>query len=61
METGRFCRIQYSKTAIIDPRRNEGDLELFYSIAGKNNIQPTRLSAYAQYSQKFYWGAVKYL
>jgi hypothetical protein len=38
---------------------NEGDLELFYSIAGKNHIQPTRLSAYAQYSQKFYWGSSK--
>jgi hypothetical protein len=38
---------------------NEGDLKLFYSIAGKNHIQPTRLSAYAQYSQKFYWGNSK--
>lgn len=44
---------------ILNPRMNEGDLELFYSIAGKNHIQPTRLSAYAQYSQKFYWGNSK--
>ncbi|WBV60973.1 TonB-dependent receptor plug domain-containing protein [Chryseobacterium camelliae] len=44
---------------INDPRLNEGDLELFYSISGKNHIQPTRLSAYAQYSQKFYWGSSK--
>lgn len=31
-------------------------MELNYHIAGDNYIQPTRLSAYAQYSQKFYWG-----
>jgi hypothetical protein len=44
---------------ILDPRLNEADLELFYSISGKNHIEPTRLSAYAQYSQKFYWGSSK--
>ncbi|KMQ58926.1 TonB-dependent receptor [Chryseobacterium sp. BLS98] len=45
---------------IDDPRTGEsGDLELFYQIAGKNKIEPSRLSAYAQYSQKFYWGASK--
>lgn len=45
---------------IPDPRTgNTGDLKLFYYIAGNNNIEPTRLSAYAQYSQKFYWGASK--
>ena len=44
---------------ILNPRMDEGDLELFYSISGKNHIQPTRLSAYAQYSQKFYWGTSK--
>ncbi len=31
-------------------------MELNYHISGNNHIQPTRLSAYAQYSQKFYWG-----
>lgn len=45
---------------IIDPRTGTtGDLKLAYYIAGQNNIEPTRLSAYAQYSQKFYWGASK--
>jgi hypothetical protein len=44
---------------ILDPRLNEADLELFYGISGKNHIEPTRLSAYAQYSQKFYWGSSK--
>lgn len=45
---------------IADPRTGgTGDLKLFYYIAGNNNIEPTRLSAYAQYSQKFYWGASK--
>ncbi|SDI86525.1 Outer membrane receptor proteins, mostly Fe transport [Chryseobacterium taeanense] len=42
----------------IDPR-NAGDLRLMYNIAGKNHIQPTRFSAYAQYSQKFFWGSNK--
>jgi hypothetical protein len=31
-------------------------LTLKYNIAGANQISPTRLSAYAQYSQKLYWG-----
>ncbi len=45
---------------IVDPRTGgTGDLKLAYYIAGANNIEPTRLSAYAQYSQKFYWGASK--
>ncbi|MFP3831501.1 TonB-dependent receptor plug domain-containing protein [Chryseobacterium sp. SIMBA_028] len=45
---------------VIDPRTGTtGDLRMFYHIAGKNDIEPTRLSAYAQYSQKFYWGASK--
>lgn len=44
----------------IDPRTGgTGDLKLAYYIAGQNNIEPSRLSAYAQYSQKFYWGASK--
>jgi hypothetical protein len=46
--------------AIDDPRfGTPGDLKLFYRIAGQNAIEPTRLSAYAQYSQKFYWGTKK--
>ncbi|MDN5396668.1 MAG: TonB-dependent receptor plug domain-containing protein, partial [Chryseobacterium sp.] len=45
---------------IDDPRTGgTGDLNLFYHIAGKNTIEPSRLSAYAQYSKKFYWGASK--
>lgn len=45
---------------IDDPRTGgTGDLNLFYHIAGKNTIEPSRLSAYAQYSRKFYWGASK--
>lgn len=31
------------------------DLRLKYHISGQNDIQPTRLSGYAQYSTKFYW------
>jgi len=44
---------------IDDPRGISGDLNLFYQITGQNKIEPSRLSAYAQYSQKFYWGASK--
>lgn len=43
---------------LLDPR-NPPDLDLYYNIAGKNHIQPTRFSAYAQYSQKFLWGSNK--
>ena len=32
-------------------------LNLKYYIAGQNNINPTRVSAYAQFSKKFYWGS----
>lgn len=43
-----------------DPRfPDASELDLFYSIAGNNHIEPTRLSAYAQYSQKFFWGSSK--
>ena len=43
-----------------DPRFPEvSDLDLYYSIAGNNKIEPTRLSAYAQYSQKFFWNSSK--
>lgn len=42
----------------VDPR-NPGDLKLMYNISGNNHIEPTRMSAYAQYSQKFYWGSSK--
>ncbi len=45
---------------IDDPRfPDASELDLFYSIAGNNHIEPTRLSAYAQYSQKFFWGSSK--
>ncbi|QQV04084.1 MULTISPECIES: TonB-dependent receptor plug domain-containing protein [Chryseobacterium] len=45
-----------------DPRfPDASDLDLFYSIAGSNHIQPTRLSAYGQYSQKFFWGSNRVL
>lgn len=46
--------------SVDDPRfPDASDLDLYYSIAGNNHIEPTRLSAYAQYSQKFFWGASK--
>lgn len=43
-----------------DPRfPDASELDLFYSIVGSNKIEPTRLSAYAQYSQKFFWNSSK--
>lgn len=47
---------------IDDPRfPDASELDLFYSIQGNNHIEPTRLSAYVQYSQKFFWGSSKVL
>src|SRR5690606_4934180 len=37
---------------VLDP----SSMELYYHIAGDNAVEPTRMSAYAQYSNKFYWG-----
>ncbi len=38
---------------VLDP----SSMELNYHISGRNAIEPTRISAYAQYSHKFYWGS----
>ncbi|MEZ7927011.1 MAG: TonB-dependent receptor plug domain-containing protein, partial [Cloacibacterium sp.] len=32
------------------------DLKLKYNISGNNEINPTRISGYAQFSKKLYWG-----
>lgn len=41
----------------VDPGTlDPSQLRLRYSISGANHIEPTRLSGYAQYSRKFYWG-----
>ncbi|WP_312818081.1 TonB-dependent receptor plug domain-containing protein [Kaistella carnis] len=42
----------YVDPGTLDPSQ----LRLRYHISGANHIQPIRLSAYAQYSKKFYWG-----
>lgn len=42
----------YTNPGTLDPSQ----LRLRYSISGANHIQPTRMSGYAQYSKKFYWG-----
>ncbi|MCJ8496668.1 TonB-dependent receptor plug domain-containing protein [Chryseobacterium salipaludis] len=41
---------------VLPGQLNAADLKLKYQISGQNHIQPTRMSAYAQYSQKLYWG-----
>ncbi|MFC6268620.1 TonB-dependent receptor plug domain-containing protein [Frigoriflavimonas asaccharolytica] len=38
---------------------NDGNLDLKYLIRGDNNIQPTRTSAYLQFSHKMFWGSSK--
>ncbi len=43
-----------------DPRfLDTANLDLYYQIAGSNKIEPTRLSAYAQFAKKFMWGGSK--
>ncbi len=42
----------YVDPGTLDPSQ----LRLRYSISGATHIEPTRISAYAQYSKKFYWG-----
>ena len=41
---------------VIPGQLDASSLNLNYYIAGQNNITPTRISAYAQFSKKFYWG-----
>ena len=36
---------------------NASDLRLKYHISGNNDIETSRMSAYAQFSKKFYWGS----
>lgn len=43
----------YTNPGELDP----SELRLRYQIMGQNDIQPTRLSGYAQFSRKFYWGS----
>lgn len=43
----------FVKPGILDA----GNLRLKHSIAGRNHIEPTRLSVFAQFSRKMYWGA----
>jgi hypothetical protein len=42
----------YVEPGTLDPSQ----LRLRYSISGNNHIQPTRISGYAQFSKKFFWG-----
>ena len=42
----------YTNPGTLDPSQ----LRLRFHIAGENHIQPTRLSGYAQFSKKLFWG-----
>ncbi len=41
---------------VIPGTLDASQLRLHYAISGANHIQPTRISGYAQYSKKFFWG-----
>ena len=41
---------------VIPGQLDASDMNLKFYIAGQNHITPTRISAYAQFSKKFYWG-----
>ena len=41
---------------VIPGNLDTSNLNLMYHIAGQNDINTTRVSAYAQFSKKFYWG-----
>lgn len=51
----------YSKpiNTIIPGVLDNSNLTTKYHIQGDNNISPTRISGYAQFSHKFYWGESK--
>lgn len=42
---------------VIPGNLDTSNLNLMYYIAGQNDINTTRVSAYAQFSKKFYWGS----
>lgn len=42
---------------VIPGNLDTSNLNLMYHIAGQNDINTTRVSAYAQFSKKFYWGS----
>lgn len=42
----------FTNPGTLDP----SELRLRYHISGANHIQPTRISGFAQYSKKLYWG-----
>ena len=44
---------------VISGALDASDLNLKYNIRGDNNISPTRISGYLQYSKKFLWGRSK--
>lgn len=44
----------------VDPGTlDASEMNLKYRISGENNISPTRISSFAQYSQKLFWGSSK--
>ena len=42
---------------VLPGQLDPSQLKLRFNIAGANHIEPTRMSGYAQYSKKFYWGS----
>lgn len=47
------------KDFVLPGALDSSDLSLKYHVSGANKINPTRISAYAQFSKKFFWGSSK--
>lgn len=47
------------KDFVLPGALDPSDLKLKYQVSGANKINPTRISAYAQFSKKFFWGSSK--
>jgi hypothetical protein len=56
MAIGRFFGYSVPRSNTIPGILDASQLKLRYLIAGNNDINPTRISGYAQVSKKFYWG-----
>ena len=55
MAIGRFFGLQHTENLFESGVLDASDLKLKYNISGNNEINPTRISGYAQFSKKLYW------
>jgi hypothetical protein len=60
MAIGRFFGYSVPRSNTIPGILDASQLKLRYQITGNNDINPTRISGYAQVSKKFYWGEIEF-